>query len=415
MGEILFLAHRIPYPPNKGDKIRSWHILEHLSRSHKVHMGCFVDDAQDWQYVSHLKSVCAETHFSSLGYLRARLRSLKGLMTGAPLTIACYQDRKFDSWVRHILESRPIEAVFLFSSATGQFMEGRYKSDQPVVMDYVDVDSDKWAQYAKIHKWPMSWIYQRESRVLLEYERALAKKVDAGLFVSQSEADMFRQLVPEAADRIGYLNNGVDFESFAPARAASSPYSGQGPFLVFTGAMDYWANVDAVQWFAREIFPEIRKKHSQAQFYIVGGKPTNAVQELSNIEGISVTGRVPEVQPYLGHADVVVCPMRIARGIQNKVLEGMAMGKAVVATGQAFEGISARPGEELLVADDPEDFARSVCDLLDGARAGAMGEAARARILSDYGWSGNLARLEDMLHKKSSGKVTGSQPIRKIS
>ena len=179
--------------------------------------------------------------------------------------------------------------------------------------------------------------------------------------------------------------------------------------------MDYWANVDAVQWFAHDIFPKIRAKYHHAEFYIVGGKPTGPVQELSNLDGVSVTGRVPEVQPYLGHADVVVCPMRIARGVQNKVLEGMAMAKPVVATGQAFEGISAIPGEEISVVDDPDGFAKSVCDLLEGSRGQAMGEAARERILVDYGWSANLARLEDMLHKKSSEKVTGSQPIRKIS
>jgi sugar transferase (PEP-CTERM/EpsH1 system associated) len=239
-------------------------------------------------------------------------------------------------------------------------------------------------------------IYSREARRLLAFERAIASKFDASLFVSPQEAALFRQLAPESADRIGHVNNGVDHDYFSPERDYPNPLPNDRKAIVFTGAMDYWPNVDAVSWFAREVMPLLRARGLQVGFWIVGSKPTPEVRKLADSD-ITVTGRVEDVRPYLAHAALVVAPLRVARGVQNKVLEGMAMGKAVVATPEALEGIEAEPGREVAVASDPRGFALAVVAALGGRGADAMGARARARIVAAYGWAPNLARLDAAL------------------
>jgi sugar transferase (PEP-CTERM/EpsH1 system associated) len=394
MEDLLFLAHRIPYPPDKGDKIRSWHMLRHLAENWRVHLGAFVDDPADWNHAAMLERVCADVCLRPLHPTSGKLRSLIGLATGQPLTLPYYQDRGMDRWVRARLDSG-IRAVVVYSSAMAQFV--MEVEDTRRVMDFVDIDSDKWRQYAPTKPWPLSWLYAREARLLLEWERRVARAFDASLFVSAIEAQDFRRLAPESSGKVGFFNNGVDTDYFSPAHAFGRPFPADDRALVFTGAMDYWPNVDAVTWFARQVLPLLRRHLPRLRLYIVGSRPAPAVRDLAG-DGVEVTGRVPDVRPYLAHADAVVAPLRIARGIQNKVLEGMSMAKAVVATPQALEGIAARPGEEVLVAEDAGTQADMLLSLLrEPARAMAMGEAARRRVTADYTWGPNLARLDALL------------------
>ncbi|HUN51436.1 MAG TPA: glycosyltransferase, partial [Candidatus Sulfotelmatobacter sp.] len=210
---------------------------------------------------------------------------------------------------------------------------------------------------------------------------------------SAAEADLFRSLAADAGGRVGYVPNGVDCDYFSPERDYPNPFEAPGPRLVFTGAMDYWANVDAVSFFAAAVLPLVRRRLPDARFYIVGSNPTAEVAALADGSSVLVTGRVPDVRPYLAHADVVVAPLRIARGIQNKVLEGMAMGKAVVASPQAMEGIDAAAAREVLVADGPEALAEAVCRAVDHEAGAALGRHARQRIVADWDWSASLKRL----------------------
>lgn len=398
MADVLFLAHRIPYPPDKGDKIRSWHMLAHLAKRHTVHLGCFVDDPDDWKHLRFLEDLCGSVMALTLHPRRARLRSLKGLITGEALSVTYYRDRRMTAWVDWTLHHRAISGTVLFSSPMAQYVLGNKKSAGRVVMDFVDVDSDKWRQYAASKPWPMSWVYQREHRRLLAFERQVAAAVDVSVFVSPKEAALFRALASESASRVHHLNNGVDFNYFSPEHGFASPYPAGESAIVFTGAMDYWANVDAVQWFAREVLPAVRASIPTAVFSIVGGRPTAAVQALAKLPGVRVTGRVEDVRPYLAHAGAVVCPLRIARGIQNKVLEGMAIAKPVVASGEAFEGIEATPGEHLLVADGAAAFAAAVINVLSGKAGGEIGRRARACVRERYSWPASLAHLERFLN-----------------
>jgi sugar transferase (PEP-CTERM/EpsH1 system associated) len=397
MEHLLFLVHRIPYPPNKGDKIRSYHLLKHLARRYHVHLGTFVDDPDDWQYVDTVKQLCGETHFAALNSRIARLRSIGALGANRALSLDYYRDAGLHAWVKEILANKPINRVLVFSSAMAQYAHSAQLTRR--VIDFVDVDSDKWEQYSEKKCWPMSWLYRREGRQLLCYEQQVARNFDASLFVSQPEAQLFRQLAPDSSHKIGFFNNGVDTDYFSPAHPFPNPYQPDEAVMVFTGAMDYWPNIDAVQWFARDILPAVRVRKPAAHFYIVGARPSSQVQMLASLPGVRVTGTVPDVRPYLAHARVAVAPLRIARGIQNKVLEAMAMAKPVLVSPQALEGIDAVPGRELMLAESTEQFAAMASDLLQqhDKQHESLGSLAREKVKTTYGWNNKLAVVDALL------------------
>ena len=405
MQEILYLAHRIPYPPNKGDKIRSFHLLKHLAKSYKVHVGAFVDDPDDWQHAETLAQLAGgEIKLLPLNSRLATLRSATGLLNGAPLTLPYYQDRRMQAWVDIMLATRPIGCAIVYSSSMAQYLMQHH--DIRRLIDFVDIDSDKWRQYAQKKSWPMSWVYQREARTLFGYERHVTQAFDAACFVSGAEAEMFKRLAPNCAGKVFAYSNGVDTEYFSPANAGTSPYPAGVRAIVFTGAMDYWANVDAVTWFAKEAFPAIRSAHNDVKFYIVGTRPSAEVQALAGEQNVVVTGSVPDTRPYIAHAEMAVAPLRIARGIQNKVLEAMAMAKPVIVSPEALEGIAAVPGSELLLAADMQAFISHSLQLL-AQPAPEMGVAARNRVVSDYGWDAHLAAFDARLQGEPASLELG--------
>ena len=395
MDDLLFLAHRIPYPPNKGDKIRSFHILKQLSRSYRIHLGAFVDSPHDWRYVDEVSKLCGETCFTGLDPFTARLRSLKGLLQGQPLTLPYYFDRKMQGWVEKVVAETGVSRAFIFSSAMAQYVRRPLAESMQCVVDFVDVDSDKWRQYSQKKNWPMSWVYRREAQTLLAYDRKVAAEADAAVFVSAAECELFTRLAPETKQRVSCIENGVDVSYFTPEIPYENPYSGSEQVLVFVGAMDYWANVDAVTWFARDIFPRIRERIPAACFYIVGSQPDEAVQRLENLPGITVTGAVKDIRPWLAHSNMSVATLRIARGVQNKVLEAMAMGKPVLATTAATEGLDYEPGSGLMVSDEAAELASLAVGLLSGSPV--SGNRLRQMVCNRYSWENNLAGIERLL------------------
>lgn len=395
MQGLLYLTHRIPYPPNKGDKIRSFHLLQHLSKHYRVYLGTFVDNKEDWQYEGKVRNYCQDVCIVRLDPLSARIRSLFALSGNDPLTLAYYRNTRLMQWVKAVCTDEHIQDVVVFSSAMAQYAECLPGCRR--IIDFVDVDSDKWRQYASSKSWPFNRIYHRESKCLLDYERKVAEAFSYSTFVSEKEAGLFRQLAPDAASKTTFFNNGVDTDFFSPQRSYPNPYPIVKKVLVFTGAMDYWANIDAVSWFANSVFPAIHAKRPDVDFYIVGAKPARQVQMLADLPGIHVTGAVEDIRPYLMHAAVAVAPLRIARGIQNKVLEAMAMQKPVVVSTQAMEGIHAISGKELIVAEDTGDFAEQILLLLGSEGQSIMGRLARERVLRDYTWPANLSRIDALL------------------
>jgi len=395
VANLLYLVHRLPYPPDKGDKVRSFHLLKHLLANHRVFLGTFVDDEQDLPHVDVLRSMCADVHAVRLQPRMARLRSVAALATGGPLTLRYYADRSLADWVGRTLRDQAIDAALVFSSSMAQYVEDR--KGLRVFLDLVDVDSAKWGQYGERHSGPLRWLYRRESQTLLAYERRIVCDAERSYFVTENEVELFRRLAPECTDRVESMGNGVDAGYFAPDPARPSPFTdGERP-IVFTGAMDYWPNVDAVTWFAAEVLPRLRERHAGLRLVVVGRNPSAEVRALAG-ESVVVTGTVPDVRPYLQHAAVAVAPLRVARGIQNKLLEAMAMGVPVVASPDCVKPLQARVGSEVLTAADAADFVREIEGLLlDGDRARAIGAAGRRRVLDSYSWSAHLQLLDDRL------------------
>ncbi|PKO35752.1 MAG: sugar transferase [Betaproteobacteria bacterium HGW-Betaproteobacteria-7] len=392
MANILYLVHRLPYPPNKGDKVRSYNLLKHLLKQHRVFLGTFIDDPEDAVHIPVLQGMCANLHVARIDPRLAKIRSLNGLLAGEPLTLRYYRDAGLMNWVDDICRFQKIDAAVVFSSAMAQYIEDKQR--MPVLIDFVDVDSAKWTQYAPKHRWPLSWIYRREGRLLLSYERLMASKAARSFLVTAAEVELFGKLAPECSVRVEAMCNGVDADYFAPAADRPSPFAADEETVVFTGAMDYWPNIDAVTWFVGEMLPALLQRRPKLRFYIVGRSPTPEVQALAG-DHVVVTGTVPDVRPYLQHAGVVVAPLRIARGIQNKILEAMAMERPVIAARECASPVDATPGSELLTADSADEFVSAIdAQLTDPASAAAIGRAARARVIARYSWEAHMSRID---------------------
>ncbi len=391
----LFLAHRIPFPPDRGDKIRSWQLLKYLAARDTVHLACFADDEADAANLAGLRDALG----SRLGdvYVEPRragraVAGARALATARPVSLTLFDSPRLRGFVERMLAKGGIEAVFAFSGQMAQFVPAGLAPR--FVMDFGDVDSAKFAAYSDAASGPMRWLYRREASRLFAFERAVAARADVVTFVSEAEAKVFRDATGLA--NIRALSNGIDFNHFAPDAefAPLRPVERQqGPLLLFTGQMDYPPNVDAVRWFARAVVPFV----PEARFVIAGRAPTADVTALAG-DRVIVTGAVADMRSWLAAADLVVAPLRIARGIQNKVLEAMAMARPVVASPAAFEGIEAEPGRDLIVADGAEAMAVAIQDLLaDPARAAAIGQAARRLVVETYSWESRLAALDAML------------------
>jgi sugar transferase (PEP-CTERM/EpsH1 system associated) len=421
MSEILFLAHRIPFPPDRGDKIRSWHLLKHLASLGRVHLACFADDEADAGHLPALRDALGgrlgEAHVE-IRRTRKIAAAARALIQGKPVSLTLFDSGALGDFVRTSLSDPKIEAVFAFSGQMAQFVPERLS--QRFVMDFVDMDSAKFAAYGEAEG-PLAALYRREARMLLAFERAVAARADVSLFVSEAEAALFRSQAGLPGADIRALQNGVDLDYYDPAKKGDtyffakkyvSPWSPPHPLIVFTGQMDYAPNAEGVTWFARDVLPAI----PGATFAIVGRNPTDAVRRLAS-ERVIVTGAVPDVRAWLAAADVVAAPLLTARGVQNKVLEAMAAGRPVVATPAAFEGIEAEPGRHLLVADGAEAQAQAIVGLLaDPGRAESLGRAARRRMEDAYRWEARLAPLAALClpiadgegdHPKGGGGVIG--------
>lgn len=399
---ILFLAHRIPYPPDRGDKIRSFHLLKALSALAPVHVGAFADDARDMGFADTLSQWTASQKIvqRNPGKIGAAASALVG---GLPMSVSLFDDKALHAYVAETLASQPISHIFVFSGQMAHYVpedfSGRF------LMDFVDVDSEKFVGYSKdpAISFAMRQIYAREAKQLSAFEHKTAARADVSLFVSEAEAALFRDRSGLDSGRVRALENGIDLGFYDPALEvppAAHPVRLQdAPLIVFTGQMDYRPNIEAVSLFAREAMPSIRAKVPTAQFAIVGRNPSTEVEALASLAGTIVTGAVDDVRSWLKAATVVVAPLRLARGIQNKVLEAMAMAKPVVASPAAAEGIAATPGRDLIVADGAQAEAEAVLSLISiPMRANLIGAAARKQMVEHYAWEARLAALPELMH-----------------
>ncbi|MDE2370336.1 MAG: TIGR03087 family PEP-CTERM/XrtA system glycosyltransferase [Burkholderiales bacterium] len=394
MAKILYLAHRIPYPPDKGDKITTFNFLRHLSQRHQVYLGAFVDSPEDWAHEEKLRSYCTELKLVGIAPLRRRLWSARALLGARSLTEAYYASAALQTWVDATMRERGIDAVLAYCSAMAPYVADARYGGVSRVTHYADVDSEKWNSYAESHRGLMSWVYRREARTLLALERSMSQAYDVTSFISDADADLYRRLAPESAARVRVIPNGVDTDYYDPDLAHEPPYAAGAETVVFVGAMDYWPNVDAVRWFADEVLPLLRHERPAAEFWIVGSKPTNEVKQLAERPGVHVTGRVPDVRPYVAHAGAVVAPLRVARGTQNKVLEAYAMARRVALTSAAANGLRPDPFIAADTHDEPAALAGAVARALAAPPRHA---AARDYVMRNFSWASACAELDRAL------------------
>lgn len=398
---ILYLCHRVPYPPNKGEKIRAFHQLRSLGEQHEVDLFTLADQPEDMAHRPALLKHCARVTVAAIHPRAARLRSLPYLLTKKPLTLAYFHSKELALQVQRALAARSYDRIFVYCSAMAQYaVEGA--GSIPMLTDLVDVDSDKWLQYAASSRFPASAVYRREGLLLREYERAIGERSSCVLVTTEREAALARETV--GIQRLAVVPNGVDAEYFSPAAVPPDPAARS---IVFTGDMSYFPNQEAAAYFAREVFPFVRKFRGDARFLIVGRNPTRKVRKLAQIDGVEVTGFVPDVRRYLSQARVSVAPFLIAAGIQNKILEAMAYGLPVVATRRATQGLSPGVAEAVETAETSEELAARVLDLLENRKlADQKGSEGRAKVVELHNWNTVLSRLRELVLDPSGSTRT---------
>jgi sugar transferase (PEP-CTERM/EpsH1 system associated) len=387
--KILFLSQRVPYPPNRGDKITTWRLVERMSREHEVHAVAFAHDAADMEAAEVLRGKGIPTTVFPHDERWKKLRSLPLLLTSTPLTLGVYGSAALQRKVDEL--AGWADMAYAFSSSMSAFLVPHQRL---VRINHIgELDSDKWRQYSERTGFPMSWVYRREWRTLLGFERAVAGSFFETVLCTPLEQRIFREQIPGASSMV--LRNGVDLEAFRPAPERAEP-----GHLVFTGVMNYYPNVDGCVWFVEEVLPRIRERHPAARFTIIGAHPTPEVLALADQPGVEVTGFVDSVLERVQRGAVAVAPLRIARGIQNKVLEAMACGLPVVGTTSATQGVGAEDGREYLVRDEAAAFADEVCGLLDRPDdARALGERARRFVVENYDWEEVFRPLDELIER----------------
>jgi sugar transferase (PEP-CTERM/EpsH1 system associated) len=390
---ILYLCHRIPYPPDKGDKIRAFHQVQSLSARHQIDLFTLADDAADMAHQSTLALYCRRLTVKRLDPRLARLRSVPYLFTRSPLTVPYFHSAELQRTVHKALATNSYDRIFVYCSAMAQYIDG--VTGIPIVTDFVDVDSNKWKQYATFAPFPFSSVYKREARALRNYERRVSEHSSCVVVTTEREARLVREI--SASAHVEVIPNGVDTQHFRPPDRSAVPAASA---IGFTGDMSYFPNEEAVTWFARTVLPLIRKALPQVQFLIVGRNPSHKVQKLGEIPGVEVTGFVPDVRPYLARIQVSVAPFAIAAGIQNKILEAMAYGLPVVGTARAVQGLSEKAGAAVEVANGAEEMAGKIVRLLlDPELARNRGLEGRRQVTEEYSWERSLGRLLEVVQE----------------
>lgn len=399
MKRILHIAHRLPYPPNKGDKIRTYNFLKFLAKRHELHLATLIDDPADLLVVPELENQVNGLVYERIDQPGRSIYSLREIFRRRSITVCHFYSRRLQDKIDDVIETTEFDAVLCSSSPMAEYLfRSRHRKgrllDIPKTMDLIDVDSFKWRQYADRSSGPKAWVYRHEARALADYEAALYDYFQNILLVSEREKEYFP--IHDQHNKLHAVSNGVDLDYFSNSSAptANSTHSS----LVFTGMMDYWPNIEGMRWFVAKVFPKIRKDVPECRLTIVGGRPTREVLGWGEDDNIQVTGFVDDVRGYIASADLCIAPLRIARGIQNKVLEAMSMRKPVVATPYALEGIDVDSGEHVIAAATVDEFATAVtCVLHDHRMARTLGENARTRVEQQYSWDACIRPLEDLL------------------
>ena len=381
--DILYLSPCPPNPPDKGERIRAFHTIGYFGARCRVHLACFVRSGDEAEKARAMSDQCASIYVEQVSKYSALASAALRFAMGGCLTTSYYSSSRLKRYAEDLAQRVPLAATVVYSSA----MFPMAPPGVPILLDMSDVDSEKWLQYAEMRR--PSFIFAAEGRRLRELEIRFVRAAKSTVVMTEQEAALLAGIVPGAP--IKYLENGVDYSRFDPARCAALPALEGRRFLVFVGMMNYYPNVDAVDWFARQVFPELRRRDPGLEFLIVGREPAKAVLDLQSIPGVQHIVPAGGVEAYLAASAGVVAPLRLARGIQNKVLEGLAMGKRVFSS----PAICGTLGEHLPAGVVRCETEADYIQAISGAKieAGAFDPQIRLAAMERFSWPKALEGL----------------------
>jgi len=385
---VLFLTHRLPYAPNRGDRVRAYHLLRILSTRTDIDLVSLVHDEEEASHVGELTALTSSVTALAVSRMRNLARSVLYLPTSRPTTHTLLDAPDLDATLASLAQKKP-DVVLAYCSGMARCALTPALRSIPMVLDMVDVDSAKWSAMATTHRGPRSWVYAREARVLRAFEAAAATHASTTMVVTDKERQTMTAIAPRA--RVDVVPNGVDIGRIRPP---SEPTG--APIVVFCGVMDYAPNVEGVLWFARTVWPLVTTARPDARFDIVGSNPVPAIRALHDMAGVTVVGGVPDVAPYLWRAAVSVAPLLTARGVQNKVLEAIGAGLPTVVTPVVAEGLPSLVLPACTAAATPEEFAAAVLKYLHETPA-ARRALALSVDLNALSWDRTVASVYEIL------------------
>lgn len=388
---VLYITHRVPWPPDRGDRIRTWNILKFLAERADVDLICLADEPVTAETRSALTSVTNRLAIVPHAGKQRYLRGAMSMATGGTVTEGLFESPLLRALLAEWGKDTYYTAAMASSSGIARYVQQPIlKNVGRVWVDLIDVDSQKWLDYSKSSSFPMSLIYGLEGHRLRKLETQLAATTDRLLVVSEAERQLFRDFCPNAP--IQAIGNGVDTEYFLPTETDVTPQS-----CVFVGVLNYLPNSDAVKWFADSVWSKVRERFPEAVFRIVGKSPTPEVEALNAVPGIEVVGPVPDVRPWLNGSSCVVVPLRIARGVQNKVLEAMACGRPIICSPAPLTGLNVESGLQLMQADSIAEWVDCIASVFeDKCRAEEFGMAASAWVQLNHRWGSCLEPLREL-------------------
>jgi sugar transferase (PEP-CTERM/EpsH1 system associated) len=383
---MFFVCQRVPFPPDRGDKITTFNEIRHFSTKHQVHVFCLADGKRDLDNILGLQRYTESVTAVPVNGWKSKLRALEALFVGGPLSVAAFNEAKLHNTIKQKFAELQPDLIMVYSCNVAQYAE--HFPQVPRIMQFAELDSSRWGQFARRSPPPLRWVYAIEEQRFFAYEQHIAHTFSHALVCTAAEQCDFERRISGAP--VSLVGNGVDLDYFRSKGIAK-----QSGSIIFTGVMDYFPNVDAVVWFCDEVFPIVQQQIPEAGLTICGSRPVAAVRRLAKRRGITVTGRVPDTRPYMDRTEVFVAPLRMARGIQNKLLEAMAMGLPCVASTAVARGTAVPDGEGILTADNRDEFSKGVVRLLrDGAFRAEMAGKARAAAELTFRWETQLACLD---------------------
>jgi len=400
--KILFVCHRFPFPPQRGGKIRPFNVIRHLSQQHDVTVASLARSDAELAAGAGLTNHCARVIAEKISAPAALVRMVTRLPTATPSSMGYFYSPELARRIGAELARTRFDLIFVHCAFVANYVAQATSAKK--ILDFGDMDSQKWLAYADARAFPLSLGFRLDGTKLRRAEERLATKFDLCTCTTQGELETLRSY--NTGVPVDWFPNGVDSEYFRPS---DTPY--EPDTVCFVGRMDYYPNQEAVIHFCRNILPLIRARRPGVALRIVGAAPPTKIRDLARLPGVTVTGSVPDVRPFVQATAVSVAPLRIARGTQNKILEAMAMGVPTVSSVAAAKGVDAEPGQHLLTATGSQEFSEAVLRVLEHpAERRRLAENARARVLSHHAWPRSMAKLDRLIDEHCRARPVGAAP-----